>query len=147
MQMEFPKVKQIFTKQIRLSPFNPDRKINILIDGANSSGVGYVFYQHLNDEEPNGEVTIVNANSSALKENQSNYSAIDCEILGLKFAVDSNAYYLYGAECINVYTDANAIEGIFQKNLRDIQNRRIQDMVGKLMPYHFKFHRILGKSN
>ena len=118
MQMEFQKVKQIFTKQIRLSPFNPDRKINILIDGANSSGVGYVFYQNLNDEEPNGEVTIVNANSSALKDNQSNYSAIDCEILGLKFAVDSNAYYLYGAECINVYTDANAIEGIFQKKPR-----------------------------
>ena len=106
-----------------------------------------MFYQNLNDEEPNGEVTIVNANSSALKENQSNYSAIDCEVLGLKFAVDSNAYYLYGAECINVFTDANAIEGIFQKNLGDIQNRRIQDMVGKLMPYNFKFHNIPGKSN
>ena len=89
MQMEFQKVKHIFTKQIRLSPFNPDRKINLLIDGANSSGVGYVFYQHLNDEEPNGEVTIVNANSSALKDNQTNYSVIDCKILGLKFAVDS----------------------------------------------------------
>merc|ERR1711888_556145 len=119
-------VKQIFMKQIRLSPFNPDRKINILIDGANSSGVGYVFYQHLNDEEPNGEVTIMNANSSALKENQSNYSAIDCKVLGLKFAVDSNVFYLYGAERINVFTDANAIERSFQKNLGDIQNRTIQ---------------------
>ena len=83
-----------------------------------------MFYQHFNDEEPNGKVTNVNANSSALKDNQSNYSAIDCEILGLKFAVDSNAY-LYGAECINVYTNVNVIEGIFQKNLGDIQNRRI----------------------
>ena len=124
MELEFEKVKIIFTDQIRLSPFNPDREINILIDAANKSGVGYCFYQYLNDDDPEGEVTIVNANSSALKDNQMQYSAIDCEVLGLKFAVDANAYYLYGAKCINVYTDASALEGIFQKNLGDIQNKR-----------------------
>ena len=75
------------------------------------------------------------------------YSAIDSEVLGLKFAVDANAYYLYGAKCINIYTDASALEGIFQKNLGDIQNKRIQDMVAKLMCYNFKFHHIPGKSN
>ena len=32
MNLEFEKVKIIFTDQIRLSPFNPDREINILID-------------------------------------------------------------------------------------------------------------------
>ena len=47
-------------------------------------------------------------NSSALKDNQMQYSAIDCEVLGLKFAVDTNAYYLYGAKCINIYTDTSA---------------------------------------
>ena len=98
MELEFEKVKEIFTKQIRLSPFNPDREINILIDAANKSGVGYCFYQNVNDNEPDGEVTIVNANSSALKDNQLQYSAIDCEVLGLKFAVDANAYYLYGVK-------------------------------------------------
>ena len=98
-----------------------------------------MFYQHLDDNDPNGEVTILNANSSALKDNQTNYSAIDCEILGLKFAVESNAYYLYGASEINVFKDANAIEGIFQKNLGDIENKRIQRMVGKLMPFNFRF--------
>merc|ERR1712030_241238 len=147
MELEFENVKVIFTDQIRLSPFNPDREINILIDAANKTGVGYCFYQKINDEEPEGEVTIVNANNSALKDNQMQYSAIDCEILVLKFAVDSNTYYLYVAKCINIYTDASALEGIFQKNLGDIQNKRIQDMVAKLMCYNFKFHHIPGKSN
>ena len=32
MNLEFEKVKLIFTDQIRLSPFNPDKEINILID-------------------------------------------------------------------------------------------------------------------
>merc|ERR1711895_337468 len=115
--------------------------------GANGSWVGYVLYQHLDDNDPNGEVTIINANSSSLKDNQTNYSAIDCEILGLKFAVESNAYYLYGAAEINVFTDANAMEGIFQKNLGDLENKRIQRMVAKLMLFNFRFHHIKGKSN
>merc|ERR1712215_415737 len=147
MEKDFQLVKHIFNKQIRLSPFDPKKKINLLIDWANGSGVGYVLYQHVNDEDPGGEVVIINANSSALKDNQTNYSAINCEILGLKFAVESNVYYLYGAPEINVFTDANSIEGIFQKNLGDIENKRIQRMVAKLMPYRFTFHHIPGKSN
>ena len=147
MNLEFEKVKVIFTDQIRLSPFNPDREINILIDAANKAGVGFCFYQNVKDDEPEGEVTIVNANSSALKDNQMQYSAIDCEVLGLKFATDSNAYYLYGAKVINIFTDCSALEGIFQKNLGDIRNKRIRDMVERMMCFNFKFHHIPGKSN
>ena len=53
--------------------------------------MGFCFYQNVKDDEPEGEVTIVNANSSALKDNQMQYSAIDWEVLRLKFATDSNA--------------------------------------------------------
>ena len=37
--------------------------------------------------------------------------------------------------------------GHILKETGDIQNKRIQDMVGKLMCYNFKFHHIPGKSN
>ena len=93
MEEEFQKVKLIFTDQIRLSPFNPDKAINILIDGANFTGVGFVFYQNVNDEKPGEEVTIVNTNSSALKASQIQYSKVDCEVLGLTFVTDANNYY------------------------------------------------------
>ena len=71
----------------------------------------------MDDKKPGEEVPIVDANSSALKENQMQYSAVDCEVLGLKFATDANAYYLYRAKVINLFTDCSALEGIFQKNL------------------------------
>ena len=70
----------------------------------------------MDDEKPGEEVTIVNANSSALKENHMQYSAVECEVLGLKFATDSNNYYLCAAPEINVFTDCSALEGIFNKN-------------------------------
>ena len=145
MEEEFNKVKLIFTEQIRLSPFNPDRAINIMIDGANSAGVGFVFYQNVNDQKPEEEVTIVNANSRALKPSQMQYSAVDCEVLGLKFATDANSYYLYSAPIINVFTDCIALEGIFNKQLGDIKNKRIRDMVERMMC--FNFHDIPGKDN
>ena len=59
--------------------------------------MGFVFYQNVDDEKPGEEVTIFNANSSALKESQMQYNAVDCEVLGLKFATDANNYYLYAA--------------------------------------------------
>ena len=63
MNLEFEKVQVIFTDQIRHPLPRPGNKL-----------LGYYCsYQNVIDEEPEGEVTIVNANSSALKENQMQY--------------------------------------------------------------------------
>ena len=102
MEEEFNKVKVIFTNQIRLSPFNPDKAINILTDVANSAGVDFVFYQNLANSMPWKEVTIVNENSSTIKESQLHYSPI-----------------------INIYTDCRALKGFLIEPLRDIKNKRI----------------------
>ena len=61
MQQEFDKVKSIFKDQIRLSPYDPTKKLYILMDGANSTGIGFVFYQNVNDDKPGEDVTIVAA--------------------------------------------------------------------------------------
>merc|ERR1711984_50313 len=66
MEEEFLAVKNIFTKQIRLSPLDVDKKINIATDGANSSGIGFVVFQNENDLNPGKNVKIIKANSSGL---------------------------------------------------------------------------------
>ena len=73
------KIKLIFQDQIRLSPFDPSKAINILTDGASSKGIGFMFYQHPDESNPSDDVTIVQANSSALKDSQLGYSLVDCE--------------------------------------------------------------------
>ena len=105
MQDEFDKVKLIFTDQIRLSPYDPSKELNILTDGANSAGIGFVLYQNIDDNDPGKNVTIVAANSSGLKDSQLSYSPVDCELLALKFATDACTYYLYGAPVVNVLSD------------------------------------------
>ena len=59
MQEEFDKMKFIFTYQIRLSPYDPSRELNILPDGASSAGIGFVLYRNLKDDEPGKNITIV----------------------------------------------------------------------------------------
>merc|ERR1712208_107522 len=111
--------------QIRLSSLDLDKKINIVTDGTNSAGMGFVLYQNADDLKEGENVSIVKANGSGLKDCQKQYSAVDTEVLALKFACDSSYYYLYGAPIINVFTDCSSLKGIFNKPLGDIKNRRI----------------------
>ena len=68
MQWEYEQIKLIFQDQIRLSPFDSSKAINILSDGASSKVIGFVFYQHPDESNPSDDVTIVQANSSALQD-------------------------------------------------------------------------------
>ena len=74
MEEEFRQVKEIFTHQIRLSLFDVQKRINIVTDGANSSGVGFVLFQNADDLKQGENVSIVKANSSGLKDCQKQYS-------------------------------------------------------------------------
>ena len=65
MQKEFDKVKQIFQDQIRLSPYDPSKELNLLTDNANRAGIGFVLYQNLDDNDPGKNVTILAANSQS----------------------------------------------------------------------------------
>ena len=136
---------QNFQDQIRLSPFDLNKEINILTDGANSKGIGFVFYQNTNDNKPGDDVTIVQANSSGLKDSQLGYSPVDCEVLALKFATDACYHYLYGAPKVNIYTGCIALGGLFAKPLGDIKNKRIRSMVERMMCFNLVFHHIPGE--
>ena len=103
MEEEFLAVKYIFTHQIRLSPLDVNKRINIATDGANSSGIGFVVFQNAKDLELGKDVKIIKANSSGLKDSQKQYSPVETELLALKFACESSYYYLFGSKEIHIY--------------------------------------------
>ena len=53
LEEEYEAVKEILSTQIRLSPYNDKKELNLVIDGASSVGVGYVLLQFLDDNNPN----------------------------------------------------------------------------------------------
>ena len=116
-------------------------------DRASSKGIGFVFYQTTNENKPGEDVTIVQANSSGLKDSQLGYSPVDCEVLALKFGTDACYHYLYGAPRVNIYTDCIALQGLFGKPLGDIKNKRICSMIEQMMCFNLVFHHIPGVKN
>ena len=81
--------------QIQLSPYNPEKVLRLLIDGASSIGVGYCLFQFLDDTDPAKGAVIISANSSIHGENQVGWSPIDTKLMGLDFAMKSCHYWLY----------------------------------------------------
>ena len=106
-----------------------------------------VIFQNNDDLEVGKDVKIIKANSSGLKDSQKQYSAIDTELLALKFACESSQYYFYGLRETHVYTDPSGMEGMFMKTLDKHKNLRIRSMIEKLMCYNFVFHHVSAENN
>ena len=121
--------------------------MRLVIDGASSIGVDFVLFQYLSDQNPAKGAVIINANSSLLGENQVGYSPIDAELLGLDFASRACHYWLWCCPQIELYSDCSGMLDMLNKPIADIQNRRHQRILTRLMNYNFKGHHIPGVDN
>ena len=124
LEEEYEAVKEIVTNQIRLSPYDPDKKLRLVIDGTSLVGVGFVLFQFLSDEEPGKGAVIINANSSLLSESQIGYSPIDAELISLDFASRACHYWLWCCPQIELYSDCSGMLDMLEKPIADIENRR-----------------------
>ena len=59
-ETEFAKrIKQLMGDKIRLSPFDPDKTPHLILDGANSVGLGYMLVQFVDEEDHSKGVQII----------------------------------------------------------------------------------------
>ena len=52
--------------RIKLSPYDPTKRLRLIIDGAKTIRTGFVLCQYLNDEKPSKGVNIFYAGSEKL---------------------------------------------------------------------------------
>ena len=89
LEEEYNAVKALMVSHIRLSPYDPQKVLRLIVDGAYSIGVGFCLFQYLDDQHPEKGALFINANSSLLSEQQVGYSPIDSELIGLNFTCKS----------------------------------------------------------
>ena len=70
-----------------ISPYDLSKRLNLVIDGASSLGIGFILFQNVDDEDISKGALIVNANSSMLPKNKGN-SPIVGELMALKFTTN-----------------------------------------------------------
>lgn len=147
LEEEYVAVKGVMETQIRLSPYDPSKKLRLVIDGASSAGVGFVLFQWVDEKDPGKGACIVAANSSMLGENQVGYSPIDAELLALDFAAKACHYWMWACPSVELYSDCSGLLDMLEKPIANICNRRHMKILTNLMSYRFNTCHIPGVSN
>ena len=75
LEAEYQAVIKIMQNQIRLIPYNPTKKLRLVIDGAKTVGTGFLLIQYINDKKPERGINIINAGSGLLPDDK-DYSRV-----------------------------------------------------------------------
>ena len=131
----FHLIKKEIVVALILAYYNPN-KPTILQTDASCKGLGTCLLQN---ERP------VYFASRALTETQKGYVVIELESLALAWVMEKSPHFLYGNEFI-LETDQKPLEAILSKSLNQV-TPRIQRIVIRTFPYHFKVRFIPGLTN
>ena len=142
-EKSFQAVKEIITSERIVAPYSIGKPTKILCD-ASRSGLGYVLLQFHNEND--AKPRLIQCSSRSLTGPESRYSVTELELLGLVYAIKHCDHYLSHSPEFTVITDHRALEGIFKKDLSELDGRilRIRE---KVLQYNFKVQWLEGKAN
>ena len=58
LEEEYNNAMEIMKTRIKLSLYDPTKRLRLSIDGAKTVGTGFVLCQYINDENPRGEYNL-----------------------------------------------------------------------------------------
>jgi hypothetical protein len=126
-EKEFEEVKKLLTSDMVVTHFDPSLDVVVLTDASRLHGLGFVM-GHIVD----GGLQVVMCGSKSLTPAQQRYSTVELECLGVHYAIIKCSFYLKGLDKFTVMTDHRPLEGVFQKDLFDLGNPRLQRIREKL---------------
>ena len=141
-EKEFQKVKGILCSDLVCKPYDPNLDIEIYTD-ASRIGLGYILCQ----TDKSGHRKLIRCGSRCLSDCEKRYAMVELEALAIVFAVQKCNYFLAGNSnnSIRIVTDHKPLLGVFAKDIRDIENPRLQRLKEKVMHVPFKLDWIPGK--
>ena len=81
-------LKESMKKSLKLSPYDPNQKLRLIIDGSRTIGTGFILVQYINDDDVKEGIKIINAGSSLLSQDRE-FSAMESEAIALDRAMVS----------------------------------------------------------
>ena len=142
-EASFKAIKNILTSSRVVSPYQIGKPTKLLTD-ASRNGLGYVLVQY--DSLNSQQMKLVQCGSRSLIDAETRYSVTELELLGLVYAVKHCDHYLYHSPPFQIITDHRPLEGIFLKELHDLDGRILR-LREKVLQYNFTVKWLEGKSN
>ena len=146
LEEEYQTVKEIMKTQFKLSPFDADKKIYLVIDGSSRVGTGYCMLQRICETDPAKGFLIISTGASLLPTTKGEYSPIEAEMIALDRACTSCDHWLRYAE-INLISDCTGLLYLLDKDLCEIKNRRLQNILERVQVYNWKTEHISSDKN
>ena len=57
-------------KKLKLSPYDPNKKLRLMIDGAHTAGTGFLLIQYVDDKDIKKGIQIIHSGSNVLPLNR-----------------------------------------------------------------------------
>ena len=70
MENEYNNIRQIMKKQSKLSPYDPKKKLRLVIDGARTAGTGFLLIQYVDNKDIKKGIQIIHSGSNVLPLNR-----------------------------------------------------------------------------
>ena len=139
----FSETKKLLTSTAVVSYYDPNLPTTMLTDASKLFGLGFALVQH----DGNGRIRLIQCGSRSLTDAETRYAPSEQECLTIQWAISKAKHYLLGNPGFRVVTDHKPLLGIFEKNLCDIDNRRLQRLREKLTSFKFDLEWVEGKSH
>ena len=141
----FDEIKLHVSNDVKLQFYDSSKPLYIQVD-TSKKGIGTVMLQEdtimINCDSNHGSksgseiptnLRPISCASKTLSTTESNYSNIECELLGLLFAVTHFEHFTYG-RLVHVITDHKPLFSLFRKSLVD-SSPRLTRMLVQLLDY------------
>ena len=147
-QHAFDQIKLHVSNDLKLQFYDSSKPLHIEVDTP-KKGIGAVMLQQdsiIPNTSKSTEIPTklcpISYSSKTLLSTESNYSNIECELVGLLFAVTHFKHFTYG-RLVHVITDHKPLVSLFRKSLVDL-SPRLTRMLVQLLDYTLKVMYQLG---
>ena len=146
MDVEYNEVLALMQTQIKLSPYDETKQLCLIIDGTSKVGTGFVLTQFIDEKNPSAGVMIIHCGAALLP--PGDYSPVEGESIALDRAVIACDHWIYhNPNKTSLITDCASLEGLLDRGLGEIKNKRLQKIMERVSPYNFEVNHIPGVKN
>ena len=96
LEIEYQNAMNVMKTRIKLSPYDPKKRLRLIIDGAKTVGTGFVLCQYVNAENPSKGVNIIHAGSKKFEPGKT-YSSSEAEAIALSRAIAECHHWIFSA--------------------------------------------------
>ena len=137
MENKYNNIRQIMKKQLKLSPYDPTKKLRLVIYGAQTVGTGFLLIQYVDEKDIHKGVQIIHSGPNILPSNR-DFSSMEAEAIALDRAIAACHHWLYYCPEGELISDCQGLLGLLNKHTADVDNRSLQQILMRTGNYNWK---------